>query len=284
MTNSSANADQIEFWNEVQGDKWVRLQERTDTVLGPFAQDAISALGLRAGMHVLDIGCGCGTTSLAIAEAIGTDGSVTGVDISRPMIAWARERAKAMPAHQIEIIEADAQFHHFASHSFDAVFSSCGVMFFADPVAAFANILSAAKPGASMALAAWRDKAENPWVTEVVRAAKPHVELPPPPGPTDPGQFAFADEARVLSILRDAGWVDAAATPTDHDLHLGCSIDDAIGFMTQMGPTAQPLKEADDAVRERVYADLRGYLEPYDNGNGPVMPAAGWVYTAQAPE
>lgn len=283
MTNTDVNADQIEFWNEVQGPKWVRLQERTDTVLGPFAQAAISALGLRAGMHVLDIGCGCGTTTLAIAEAIGPDGSVTGVDISRPMIEWSRERAAGMPGHKIEILEADAQLHAFPSHGFDAIFSSFGVMFFADPVAAFANIRSAAKPGAQLAFASWRDKSENPWVTEVVKVAKQFVEMPEPPGPTDPGQFAFADEARVLGILREAGWDDIAAAPVDRKLRLGASMEDAIGFVTQMGPAAKPIKDAGEAVQAKVLNALKVALAPYDDGNGPEMPAAGWTFTAKAP-
>lgn len=283
MTKTDTNADMIEFWNETQGDKWVRLQERTDTVLGPFAQAAISALGLRAGMHVLDIGCGCGTTTLAIAEAIGPDGSVTGVDISRPMIAWARERAARMAGHKIEIIEADAQLHAFPSHGFDAVFSSFGVMFFEDPVAAFANILAAARPGAALAFASWRGKSENPWVTEVVKAAKPFVEMPEPPGPTDPGQFAFADEARVLGILREAGWAEVAAAPVDRKLRLGTSLDDAIGFVTQMGPAAKPIKDAGEATQAKVLEALGVALAPWDDGNGPEMPAAGWTFTAKAP-
>ncbi len=284
MTNNDTFG-QVAYWNELHGDKWVRLQERIDLLLGPFGDSAIAILDPKPGLRILDIGCGCGSSTLALAEAVGLEGAVIGADISKPMIARARERAAAQSAAPVEIIEADIQRHEFAQGEFDAIFSRFGVMFFDDPVAAFRNILHAAKPGARLAFATWRDKQENPWVTEVAKAAKLYIELPPPPAPDEPGQFAFADDAKVLGVLKQAGWQDPEALKVDFRLKPGKDLDDAIGFLTQMGPTGKLLIDAGPAVADKVAAALRTALAPYveDGEQAPSMPAAGWVFTAKAP-
>lgn len=276
---TDANADQIEFWNEVQGDKWVRLMDRIDAMLGPFGDTAMRALAPAPGEHVLEVGCGFGSDTVALAEAVGPEGRVVGADVSRPMIAQARARAPA----NAEIVEADAQTHDFGEAAFDALFSRFGVMFFEDPERAFANLRRAIRPGGRMAFVAWRTRHENPWIMELAMAAKEFVELPPRPGPEEPGQFSFEDEARVRRILDGAGWSDVALEPYSPELEIGASVADAIDFLSQMGPTAQPLAEADEATRERVLAAGREAYARFAPApdRPPRLRFGAWIVTAR---
>ncbi len=274
------NAEQIEFWNVAQGDKWVRLEARTDATLAPVGQAAIARLAPAPGERVLDVGCGCGWTSLEIARRVAPDGAVTGIDISRPMLARARARARAANA-PIAFIEADAQVHDFAALPFDAVFSRLGVMFFEAPEAAFANLRAATRPGGRLALAVWRDRADNPWTMTTVNIARPHVELPPRPGPEEPGQFSFADEARVRRILETAGWAEIEIERFDTQVTVGRDPEDAAAFLVQMGPAGLALAAADEATRELVSEELVAALAPFAAPDGVHMAASAWIIGAR---
>jgi len=278
---NQVNADQIEFWNVVQGDKWVRLMDRIDAMLGPFGAEALRSLAPEPGEHVLEIGCGFGSDTLKLAAAVGPDGRVVGLDISRPMIAQARARAPA----NVEIVEADAQVHDIGADAFDALFSRFGVMFFEHPEAAFANMRQAMKPGGRMAFAAWRSRRENPWIMELAMVAREFVELPPRPGPEEPGQFSFEDETRVRRILEGAGWSDVTIEPYSPELEIGNSVADAIDFLSQMGPTAQPLAEADEATREKVLAAAREAYARFapSPDRPPKLGFGAWIVTARSP-
>ncbi len=278
---NQVNADQIEFWNVVQGDKWVRLMDRIDAMLGSFGAEAMRALDPRPGEQALEIGCGFGSDTLKLAEAVGPDGRVVGVDISRPMIAQARARAPA----NAEIVEADAQVHDLGSGAFDALFSRFGVMFFEHPEPAFANMRRAMKPGGRMAFAAWRSRHENPWIMELAMVAREFIELPPRPGPEEPGQFSFEDEARVRRILEGAGWSDLKIEPYSPEIEIGSSVADAIDFLSQMGPTAQPLAEADEATREKVLAAGREAYARFAPSpeRPPKLGFGAWIVTARNP-
>jgi SAM-dependent methyltransferase len=271
--------DQITFWNQVQGPKWVRLQERIDPTLSPIGDAVMARLAPKAGEHVLDVGCGCGQTSLALAERVGPEGSVTGADISKPMLEHARSRTAQAKA-PITLIEADAQTHAFEADSFDCVFSRFGVMFFADFGAAFANILRATKPGGRLAFGAWRPRADNPWAMVAVPAARPHIELPPRPAPGDPGQFAFEDDGFVRGILEGAGWSGVSFERFDTDLKVGDAVEDAADFLMEMGPVAAPLATADEAARQAVARDLRAALEPHAGPGGVRLSSSSWIVTA----
>lgn len=278
MPSATASADQIDFWNEVQGPKWVRLQERIDATLGPIGDAAMAKLAPRDGEHILDVGSGCGTTSLTIADKVGPQGKVTGADISKPMIEHARERAKSVEA--IDFIEADAQTHRFDDATFDGVFSRFGVMFFPDPAVAFANLRAATKPGGRLAFGCWRDVRENEWITTVVQIARDFVELPPRPGPDEPGQFSFADEARVRRILTTAGWSRIKIDRYDTKLPLGDTPLDAAEFLMQMGPAGSALAETDDGTRGTVANRLLEALKSHEGRTGVHLGSSSWIVTA----
>lgn len=276
---SDVNVDQIEFWNVVQGDKWVRLMNRIDALLGPFGDAAMAALAPVGSERILDVGCGFGSNTIALAEAVGPRGHVVGIDISKPMIAHARERVPA----NAEILEADAQIHGFEPGSFDAAFSRFGVMFFEHPETAFANLRRAVRPGGRLAFVAWRTRRDNPWIMEMVGAARPYLELPPRPGPDEPGQFSFEDPERVRRILDAAGWSDVVMEAYSPTLSVGVSVADAVDFLSQMGPTAQPLAEADEDTRRKVIEAAHTAYARFADGpdQPPRLEFGAWIVTAR---
>ncbi len=214
------NADQLAYWNGENGDKWARLQERLDGLFAPISAAAVAAAAPRPGDRVLDIGCGCGDTVLALAEAVGPLGSVTGVDISGPMLAVAGHRIAARELAQAAVLRADAATEPFAPGSVDLVFSRFGVMFFDAPSEAFINIRRAMKPGGRLVFACWRPFRENPWFHTPYEAAAPHLPEQEKADPEAPGPFAFAEPERVTRILGVAGFTDGRGRPLRRDAHL----------------------------------------------------------------
>ncbi|MCG8693102.1 MAG: class I SAM-dependent methyltransferase [Minwuiales bacterium] len=284
--SEAANAGMLEFWNGDAGQKWVRFQERMDVSLAPFGHKAMDVAGLADGAKVIDVGCGCGDTSFELARRVGETGSVLGVDISEPMLARARERAQATGVDTVAFRQADAQVQTFDESAYDAVFSRFGVMFFEDPVTAFRNLKSALKPGGRIGFACWQPAKDNPWVRIPVGVAKQYVEMPAPPGPDDPGEFAFGDPDRVRRILSEAGFADIVIDKLDMPIAVagGTGLDAAVEFLTQMGPTARALAEANvgDDAKARMMADLREALVPYDTDDGVVMQSGTWIVSARA--
>lgn len=271
--------DQHAFWNDVQGPKWVRLYERIEPTFTPITAKTIEELAPKPGDHVLDVGCGCGETSLLLVDHVTPGGTVTGIDISRPMLALARERAERIDA-PITFIEANAQSHDFEPDTYDRVFSRFGVMFFDDFAAAFANLLRATKPGGRMALVSWRTRRDNPWAMTAVPVARPHVELPPRPEPGAPGQFAFEEEDFVRDFLERAGWSGIGFERFDADLRVGDTVDDAADFLIEMGPVAAPLAAATEDIRAQVGRELRAALEDHVRPDGVFLGSSSWIITA----
>lgn len=277
-----ANADQITYWNEVSGPKWVALFDLIDAQISPLGREAMDRAQIRSGERVLDVGCGCGQTSVELAERVGSRGRVLGVDISAPMLAVARERAK-LP--QLGFARADAQIHAFEREAFDLVFSRFGVMFFEDPVAAFTNLRRALAPGGRLCFVCWQPLASNPWMRVPVQAIAQHVELPAPPAPGVPGPFSLADRGRVLEILGMAGFQGVACEPFEGKLALGRGLELAqiVDFVQQMGPAGALLREASDELRERAAASLHAALEPHFEGDAVVLDFSCWIVSAHAP-
>jgi SAM-dependent methyltransferase len=203
------NEAEITYWNSAAGRRWVERQQSQDVVLGPILQATLERARLRQGERVVDIGCGTGASSIALAERVGPSGQVLGVDVSAPMLARAAERLP--PGAPVNFVRADATTYRFESAEFDLLFSRFGVMFFAEPARAFTNLRTALKPSGRLAFACWRKFDENPWLQVPLRAALEHVPPPPRPGPEDPGPFAFASEQRVHGILSDAGFQSSYA-------------------------------------------------------------------------
>ncbi|MES5487514.1 class I SAM-dependent methyltransferase, partial [Bradyrhizobium sp. INPA03-11B] len=211
---SQADDEQCKLWNGAAGRAWVETREVLEGLFKPLEDLLVGAVSDAAASRVLDIGCGTGATTFAAAQALGPKGHCTGIDISQPMIAAARARAER-ERRPASFICADAQTHPFTPASFDMIISRLGVMFFADPVQAFANLRRAARPGAALQFIAWRSAAENPFMTTAERAAKPLLPQLPPRRADAPGQFGFADRKRVESILKDSGWDAIAVEPVD---------------------------------------------------------------------
>jgi SAM-dependent methyltransferase len=214
----SSNAAQIEYWNTIAGETWAKFQELLDRQIQPLGLAAIDALKPAEGEHILDIGCGCGRSSLALAARVAPTGSVVGVDLSKPMLEVARSRPRPAPSLRVEL---NAQTGDIGRGVFDEAFSRFGVMFFSDPAAAFANIRASLKPGGRLAFVCWRSLGENPWMQAPLQAALPLIPPVTPPDPTAPGPFAFGDANRVRSILTSAGFVSVTINPFDARIGVG---------------------------------------------------------------
>jgi SAM-dependent methyltransferase len=277
----NANTAQIEFWNGPTGQRWARLHKRISDLLRPLSDAVVGRLAPEPGERIVDIGCGAGDSTFALAERVQAHGYVLGVDISHPLLQHAMARAANTPEYPVRFVEADAASYAFERGAFDALFSRFGVMFFADPAAAFANLRRALKPGGRIAFACWRDRRENPWVTVPVAAARKHLpELPPPPGPDEPGPFSFADTARIQRILTSAGFARVDCEKSDPLLTYGDDPAAAAEFLTQMGPVSSVLQEHPDAVRAQVAETLAGMLEAHRVAGGVRLAGAVWIVTA----
>jgi SAM-dependent methyltransferase len=278
------NAEQVRYWNETAGPKWVAYQALLDAQLRPLGVRAMERGRIAAGERVLDVGCGCGDTTLELARRVSPGGEVVGVDPSALMLARARERAREVGLANATFVEGDAQTHALPAASFDAVFSRFGVMFFADPSAAFANLRRGLRPGGRLAFVCWQAFTENPWVLVPLMAAAQHLTLPPPPAPGAPGPFAFADRDRVGGILRAAGFADVGFDDVRETLTLagGGGLDAAVALLLEgIGPTSAVLRDADPAVRERVAVAVREALAPFVDADGVRMPSAAWIVSAR---
>jgi SAM-dependent methyltransferase len=276
------NADQVTYWNATAGNTWAALQKRLDAQIGPLGDKALERLAPAEGEQVLDVGCGCATTTLALARRVGPSGKVTAVDISRPMLEIARRSAQEDHLDSIKFIEADAQTYSFQVGSYDAMFSRFGVMFFIDPVAAFKNLLSALKPGSGrLAFVCWRKLAENQWMAAPLAAAMQHLPPQPPPDPPAPGPFAFADPERLKGILSQAGFAEIAVTPHDQQVELGM-LDQAVEHSVRVGALSRLLNENPDAV-DPVVETLRDTLGQFVRDGVVRMGAGVWIVSARRP-
>jgi SAM-dependent methyltransferase len=269
-------------FREKGGEAWARLVERTDRQLVAYGRAACDALELAPGARVLDIGCGCGQTLLDLAARVGPSGRVTGVDVSEPMLAIARERCAGTA--QIEIALGDAATHALPAASYDALFSRFGVMFFAEPIAAFTHLRRALAPGGKLAFVCWQGLEHNPWASVPLAAARralPEAPLPPLLDPDLPGPFFFSDRARVERILSEAGFTDIALIPLELRTPLGGSLADAVDYLLQIGPTARLLADATPEQKSAVAAALSTALAPHLTPDGVAFQGAAWLVTAK---
>jgi SAM-dependent methyltransferase len=273
------NADQITYWNEQGGPKWVTLQEQLDHHLAGFGHVVMDRLALAAGERVLDVGCGCGETSLDLGRRVGPQGSVLGVDISTVMLARAKERASEVRSVQFAV--ADAQTYAFAPASFDAIFSRFGVMFFQDPTVAFTNLHRALKSGGRLGFHCWKTFQDNAFMTVPFFAALQHVPPPPPPTPNAPGPFAFADPDRVRGILSDAGFAEIDFESRTDAMDVGATLDEAADYAIQMGPASIALRDASADTVAKVRAAVRDALVAHQTPNGVSLGTSSWVVTAR---
>ncbi len=276
------NADQIAYWNGPGGQHWTDRQQAQDILLASISELLIDRARAKAGDRIVDVGCGCGATSIAFAQKVGGSGHVLGIDISAPMLARARQIAPAgLP---VDFVLADATVYPFDPASIDLLVSRFGVMFFAEPALSFANMRGALRPSGRLAFACWREPRENPWLMTPLQAVYKHVPKLPQPGPEDPGPFAFASEARVTRILREAGFSGIAMEPCDLSLDVagGLGIDAAVEAALEIGPAARALDGQPPDVISAATVSIREALKPFARGQSVPLPASVWIVTASA--
>ncbi len=273
-----SNEAMIEYWNGVAGERWVAQQERLDNALGEITKAVMAFAAAQPGERALDIGCGCGTTSLMLAKAVAPKGKVAGVDISAPMLGLARKRSEAAEA-KIAFTQADASTHSFEPE-YDLVFSRFGVMFFADPVAAFANIRNALGPNGRLAFVCWRALPENIWAAAPFAAARAYLPPQEKPDPHAPGPFAFADAKRLDGILAKAGFRNVKIDALDSVMNMGADIEAAASEALNIGPVARAAAELDEAMRTKIRTEIAGALAKYKSDAGITPPAGCWLVSA----
>jgi SAM-dependent methyltransferase len=276
------NAEQRRNWNELSGPAWVAESEQIGSQIRPFGVPALARLQVAPGHRVLDVGCGGGETTLALGELVGPTGAAHGVDVSRPLLDHAQEKATRAGAANVTFELADAQTTALPEGAFDRLFSRFGVMFFQDPLAAFINLRKALKKDARVAFACWRSMDDNPWMKLPLAAVAKHIELPRPE-PFAPGPMAFADALRTRGILERAGFKEVAFETIDQPMNVGggfADLEETVAFMTRIGPTAGALRQADPEARAAAIVAIREAVAPYHGKAGVVMPASVWVVTA----
>jgi SAM-dependent methyltransferase len=274
------NEAQRERWNGEDGEFWVRQQDRLDRTLAPVTGPLLTFAAPRNGSTVIDVGCGCGATTIELARAVGPSGRVIGLDISEPMLSLATARLRDF-ANTTTML-GDAADLPLAGLNADLIVSRFGVMFFGDPVAAFSNLRTGLAPGGRVRFACWRPINENPWLQIPLHAVYEHAPRLPKPEPEEPGPFAFADTERVTSILTSAGFTAPTFTPLDiqMDLAAGGTLDDAVMQSSEMGPAKRALADQSEDIRTAARESIRRALTPYASSAGVTLPAAIWLVAA----
>jgi SAM-dependent methyltransferase len=276
------NADQIAYWNGPGGQRWADRQQTQDIALAPVAEVLIDRARVKAGERIVDVGCGSGATTIALAQIVGPAGHVLGIDISAPMLARARQLAPAgLP---IDFVLADATVYPFVSASFDLLVSRFGVMFFAQPARSFANMRRALRPSGRLTFACWRDPRDNPFFMAPLQAVYKHVSNLPQPGPEDPGPFSFASEQRVHRILSEAGFSGIGMEPCNLllDVAVGRGLDAAVEGALEIGPASRALDGQPPDVIAAATNSIREALVPFASGQAVPLPASIWIVMASA--
>jgi SAM-dependent methyltransferase len=274
--------EQAALWNGSSGEAWIAAQAVLDDLFRPveaLLADTAASLGAT---DVLDVGCGTGATTIALARRLGPSATCTGVDVSATMIDVARERA-GRETPEPRFVCADAQTHPFEPDAFDLLTSRFGVMFFGDPVAAFANLHRATAPGGALRAVVWRDPEDNPFMTTAARAAAdilPEGALPQGRPTGAPGQFSFADPDRVRTILDGGGWHDPDLEAVDLPCVMPAS--DLREYVTRLGPLSQALRGLDDAARARALEVVLPAFDQFTEGDVVHVDIACWVVGATA--
>ena len=279
-----SNAEQADDWDGEGGDYWAGHQDEFERLLEVFDPFLVEAANVRPDHLVLDVGCGTGATSRALARSA-SSGAVVGVDLSSGMLAMAADAARRAELTNVEFLQADAQVHPFAVGSFDTVVSRLGCMFFGDPAAAFTNIARSMRPDGRIALLAWQPVAANVWLAALDRAlepdadpstpARPPEQANPEPEPYEPGPFSLADPSLISSLLLGAGFVDVAVQALEVPMNLGTP-DQADAFLLSWME-----EEIEEAGRERAVASLHRMVLEHETDAGVLLGSATWLVTAR---
>ena len=271
---NQANEAQREFWNGAAGDIWVEAQIQMDAMLKPISDLGLAKARAKEGERVIDIGCGCGDTTLALAE---TGASVWGVDISENMLSHAKTRKDGRENVAFSVADAASQ-EYTPDH--DLVFSRFGVMFFDDPKAAFTNIRTGLNPNGRLVFLCWQSPKENLWMSVAGRAARPFLPAPEQTDPRAPGPFAFADRDYINEILDAAGYSNIEIESVTPELKVGDTVEEAMYFQGRIGPMARALAELEEDKRTQAMQAVRDALGEYQSDRGVWIKSAGWLVSA----
>jgi SAM-dependent methyltransferase len=283
--NSEPNAAQHEYWNTVAGPRWVGLGGFVERRVQVVNELLLTRSAVIRGENVLEIGCGTGAATIPFAEAVGEHGRVMGVDISEPMLAGARKRVAESGLHNITLLQADAQTHRFEPNSFDLITSRFGVMFFADPKAAFSNLLPAARPNGRLCFACWASLEDNQHWLIPYEVALRHLGMPAATDPRAPGPMAFSDPDYVGSFLSAAGF-DAIEIHRETPNIIGSSPEEEAEHAFIMGPPARLIdeKKPNEAVREAIKREMIEAFAAHARGSEMRLPATVLLVTARRPQ
>ena len=281
---SADNSEQIAEWNGATGQQWAEKQREVDAIIVPFGDAALQAAAPQSGEHVIDVGCGCGDTSIAIARIVGERGRVLGVDVSQPMLAVARSQGEQTRSRNVEFLEADASVAGLPTE-LDLLFSRFGVMFFSQPSPAFSHMRKSLRPGGRCAFVCWRTPRDNPWAMEPLSAAREAMGVTPPPAdPNAPGPFAFADDGRLRAILTDAGFVDVAIRRFDVSLMLGASPREAAERALRIGAASRFVREVGALHLSTIVVAVERALAQFATPDGQVrLNGSSWIVSATNP-
>jgi len=276
----------VKFWNEVLVPKFVRFKHVLVGGLSKHSEAIFPKLEVNPGERVMDAGCGFGDTACMLAERVGPEGEVVGIDCCDGFLDYGRKEAEARRLTNIHFVEADVQTHPFQG-DFDLVFSRFGTMFFENPVFALKNMRRALRPGGRMTMIVWRRSEDNPWLGAAKQVALKHLPQPGADAATcGPGPFSMASEELVTAQLKAAGYTDISFERVDALVRMGDDIGDAIDFQIALGPAGEVYREAGDLALERhdaLIADLRLLLQPHVTDDGVHMGSSSWVISARNP-
>tara|TARA_R110002110_G_scaffold260260_3_gene476016 strand:+ start:38757 stop:39617 length:861 start_codon:yes stop_codon:yes gene_type:complete len=274
------NAAQIEYWNGPAGDKWARLADIQDRMLEALGAAAMNACDVRPGHTVLDIGCGSGTTTFEIARRVGSGGRVLGIDLSIPMLDVGRARLNALGVDGVAFENKDIASYRFEENTFDRAFSRFGVMFFFDPVAAFANIRSGLKSGGRLAFVCWQAAEKNPWLQIPFKVALQYIPAPPPADPEAPGPLAFANPDRVRAILSEAGFGEITIEPLKTSVPMDADVSGSVKKLVELGPVSRLLIDVPNEVVAQIENDIGAEISEFQTDNGVMMETGTWIVSA----
>ena len=276
------NIKQRQFWSGAGGDVWVNKQREMDIMLNPLGDRVIERLDLKSDAKIIDIGCGCGATTLEIAKKI-TQGEILGVDISEPMLDKAAETAREMSLSNISFEVKDVQVDVMPQNYFDVAFSRFGVMFFEDPFEAFKNIHSSLKVDGLLSFVCWQNASLNPWQSLSIQVIKEFLDLPAP-APKSPGPFAFEDKTYLEEILRESGYKGLEILDNQEDIVMfsGKSIREACEDYLTINPVVtEMLKNSKPELTEEILEALVIKFSNFHQNDGLLFPSATWIVTAK---
>ena len=286
IISEGPNSDEIDYWNGQAGQNWIAENRFTDMMYQPFGNKAIERAAPTSGEHILEVGCGCGTTTLELAKLVGPGGTITALDVSSVMLGVAQERARSA-AVPINFLNADAETCALEPETYDVLFSQFGVMFFANPGAAFANFYQALKPGGRIAFVCWRGTERNPFMMvpfNAVHSFMPDLAPPNPDAPASP--FSFESKEKAGGMLNEAGFVDVLFEPFEIDASMGeGSLEECTRFVIAFagGTVGAVIRGAGEENTTAIVNALQTGLTPYHAGNRIMLGASAWIVSARRP-